>query len=154
MSEKTAYEDFFENLEDTALYENIAAPVLEEVLFRGGVQTLLTKVIAFCVPYFKQRSYGSIPAANCISAIATGSLIGAVHFSNFKKTEGRAALQSIIIGISGIMFGITKECYGLFCSIVAHAVHNSLTDLSEKLYPELLFSKEEILARKKSLQNI
>lgn len=124
----------------------VLAPVIEELLFRGALQSLVKKVVAFCVPYFGKTTYAGLPISNLTSAIVAGSAFGVSHISNFKEGGWIPALS---ISVGGCVYGIAKEYFGLPCSITAHMIHNYLGSLVEDYYPEFFETPEETALRRK-----
>jgi len=115
-------------------------PILEEAVFRGVLQPVLADAIAIAIPKFAAPSLLGFPLANIVSAVAIGIGFGSVHYFNYRKGGKQVA---VIGSISGSLYGIVKECFGLTGSIAAHMTHNFMTGWLDKHYPEILESDSE-----------
>jgi membrane protease YdiL (CAAX protease family) len=96
----------------------IAAPVLEELLFRGYLLGIALRLLP------------AVPAQLLVAAA-----FGAIH----------GAPYALPIGVLGLFFGWLRARHGsLLPSMLAHAVHNGLTVLVTVLWPghlDLLYPK-------------
>jgi membrane protease YdiL (CAAX protease family) len=93
-----------------ALFGTTAAPLFEELAFRGFVQPLLV------------RSLGAIAGIGISAA-----LFGALHFSEY----GDSWRPALLIGVSGLAFGCIRHFTGSTkAAVIAHAVFNGLTFLT------------------------
>lgn len=123
----------------------ILYPAGEELVFRGVLQPFLANAINYCMPSSVAPAFLGISQANLVSAIAIGILFGSIHYFNYEKGGAQVAT---IASISGSIYGITKEVFGLSASITAHMVHNLFVGSLDKYFPEFLESKKEAEARK------
>ncbi len=112
-------------------------PIGEELVLRGVLQPLISKILVIYKPHLAAPSLLNIPQANVISAVSLGILFGFVHYFNYKS----GGIQVALIGsISGSFYGIIKERFNLAAPIAAHMTHNFLVGLLDKHYPAFLDS--------------
>ena len=89
-----------------ALFGTLAAPLFEELAFRGFLQPLLV------------RSLGAVAGIGLAAA-----LFGALHFSEY----GNSWRSALIVGISGVSFGCIRHFSGSTrAAVIAHAAFNAL----------------------------
>lgn len=105
----------------------VAAPILEELLFRGGLQTLVhfavERAMTFCgIDADKEVDIVicKIKRAALISVFATSLIFGYCHLAN-----GLGIGQVIFSTMGGISFGLLKETLGLQASMVSHMTNNA-----------------------------
>jgi membrane protease YdiL (CAAX protease family) len=88
------------------LFGTIAAPLFEELAFRGFLQPLLV------------RSMGAVAGIGLAS-----SLFGALHYSEY----GNSWRSALVVGISGVSFGCIRHFTGSTrAAVIAHAAFNAL----------------------------
>lgn len=103
----------------------IAAPFLEELLFRYPLKF----AGSISLPYFRNRR------ANFKAAIYVSSVVfGAAHLANYSNTETIFYILSPIIVssqlFSGFIFAYLRLQYGLWWSICCHALFNGIVGLA------------------------
>lgn len=92
----------------------VAGPVVEELIFRGYLQTGLTTWVG---PRW--------------AIVLTGVVFGAIHV-------GESAIAFVPIALLGILFGWLRHRFdGLHAPILAHIAHNTLTVTLAMAAPEL-----------------
>lgn len=99
---------------------SIAAPVIEETLFRGPLVFFKNS------PYFKYAFY--------ISAI----LFGVIHISNFEFNPQVLLLAPLLVApqiVIGVFLGYIRVKLGLLWSILLHAAYNTV------LFLPMLFAR-------------
>ncbi len=100
-------------------------PILEEAIFRGGLQRGLTElgkqVLTHKVWQLPLGVY--LSTASLVAIVATSVLFGAVHALN--DHEG-ASQQAFITGFHGFVMGVLAANYGILASIGAHIINNTL----------------------------
>ncbi|MFT6935222.1 MAG: membrane protease YdiL (CAAX protease family) [Maribacter sp.] len=87
----------------------VAAPVIEELLFRAPLTVFKNPT------HFKYAYYFSI------------ILFGTLHISNFEALDGQYWAIPLLVSpqlSAGIFLGYTRTSLGLFWSILLHAAHN------------------------------
>ncbi len=91
----------------------LRGPIIEELIFRGGLQSLIKYIITCFLP-----NYVKISAK--IAIIVSGIIFGLMHINNSKK-------NAFLAGISGcLILGPLMEKYGIFTSIASHITGNTL----------------------------
>jgi membrane protease YdiL (CAAX protease family) len=117
----------------------VVLPILEEGVFRGCLQPLLTRIILFLVPS------AAVPAACTlwlgtpmsvaltISIIATALIFGIAHLSN-GGMHRHSVIQSLFATLGGIIDGVAAAKLGLVASMTAHMIINTCTITEVKLY--------------------
>ncbi|QDO95079.1 CPBP family intramembrane metalloprotease [Formosa sediminum] len=96
----------------------IAAPILEELFFRGPLTLFHTKHYKYVFYFF---------------ALA----FGFVHITNFDITQNVLLLSPILVApqiIIGLFLGVIRLQYGLIYSMLFHAIYNGII-----IVPALLF---------------
>ena len=89
-----------------AIFGTTAAPLFEELAFRGFLQPLLV------------RSLGAVTGIGLAAA-----LFGALHFSEY----GNSWRSALLVGLSGVAFGCIRHFTGSTkASAIAHAAFNAL----------------------------
>jgi membrane protease YdiL (CAAX protease family) len=89
-----------------AIFGTTAAPLFEELAFRGFLQPLLV------------RSLGAVMGIGLAAA-----LFGALHFSEY----GNSWRSALLVGLSGVAFGCIRHFTGSTkASVIAHAAFNAL----------------------------
>ncbi len=106
---KANQEDYRQQLLSYPMMVTVFAPTLEELLFRGLLQTLL-------IALFPQASLMAV----CITAL----LFGLAHLTNAKEND--AYHQAINTTFSGIFFGLVAMQLGLWAAIAAHMMNNTI----------------------------
>lgn len=92
------------------IFGTTAAPLFEELAFRGFLQPLLV------------RSLGAVAGIGVASA-----LFGALHYSEY----GDSWRPAVLIGVSGVAFGCVRHfARSTKAAVIAHAVFNGLTFVS------------------------
>jgi hypothetical protein len=118
-------EDEASDTEDSSILSRIVSDVTvstgEELLFRGGMQPILTKILSLGLPFLGKKALLGIAAPNLIATVAIGVLFGAAHYQDYTKGSLTAATST---ALAGCLFGFTKERYGLLSAIVAHTTSN------------------------------
>lgn len=98
----------------------LTAPVLEELIFRGGVQGTSQLALSHLFSLFSDSDQTE-KIASIAAIILTSALFGAVHMTN---GHSRAKAQSISAAIGSIPYGFMRERFGLISSIGAHMANN------------------------------
>ncbi len=117
-SDNSAY---LRELKSSPFSATVVAPALEECVFRGGIQTLITQSI---LPITAATMFGPFSVASVIAILVTSLIFGAVHASNPHKN---AHVQAVVTTIGGIAFGCLFAQYGLGASIAAHIMNNTIS---------------------------
>lgn len=99
----------------------------EEVVYRGGIQPLLAKVLAVSLPSLQRRFLMGIPMSNLTSILGTSIIFAMAHNASYREEERWPRLSQVFL--SGAAYGVLKERYGLLCPIIAHVAHNYLVAL-------------------------
>lgn len=127
--------DLIENVKERrSKYEKILAeqtfetafiyPIVEEALFRGGLQTLLTYATQSFVPATAAVLLGPhFTIAATVSVVATGIFFGAIHYFNKHKHAGA---QVIHASLGGIVLGTLNVQFGIGAAFAAHIANNTL----------------------------
>jgi len=96
----------------------ILAPLVEEGLFRGLLQTGLKKLSGQLLP----RS-----GAVAVAILATSLLFGITHLLAHEDLE--SGMRHVKIAtIAGVFLGVLREKYGLPCSIGSHMFQNTIAE--------------------------
>ncbi|NGX35729.1 MAG: hypothetical protein K1000chlam1_00562 [Candidatus Anoxychlamydiales bacterium] len=99
--------------EEKVIGSILYAPIIEELIFRGAIQSLIKNTIIYFLPIY-------IKIAAKIAIIICGILFGLAHFKQSKW-------QALHAGINGcFVYGPLMEKYGLLTSIAAHITNNIL----------------------------
>lgn len=127
--EPSAYElQIKENLLTTAIF----IPLIEESIFRGGIQPLFSQIIkrlspsSASTPFLKKSI--SIPTAAGIAI--TAGLFGAIHLPN---PHNEARIQAIIATFIGISHGTYSAKWGISAAIAAHIANNTISCIELEL---------------------
>lgn len=108
----------------------IIAPIMEELLFRAGLQT----AIKYCI-----QSKTSV-----IHVILTALIFGLAHLSN---THDVTKFQAIASSITGIGFGLLFEYYGIWASIGGHTINNTILISIQLMLPMIKKSLENSISK-------
>jgi membrane protease YdiL (CAAX protease family) len=101
----------------------IAAPIIEECVFRGMIQPATKTVINFIARAFCDEATAK-KIATVVAIIFTSLLFGAAHFIN--SSNLLVALPQVICATySGIVFGLEKEFGGGLLESTAHHMTNN-----------------------------
>jgi membrane protease YdiL (CAAX protease family) len=93
-----------------AIFGTTAAPLFEELAFRGFLQPLLV------------RSLGAVAGIGL-----TAALFGSLHYSEY----GNSWRSALLVGLSGVAFGCIRHFTGSTrASTIAHAAFNALPFVS------------------------
>lgn len=105
---------------------SLGAPIQEEFLFRGVMQPFAKLTFAYLFPSVAGISFlaNDVSNAACFSIFCTSVCFGLAHLSNTKDRNNY--IQVIMTTISGIVFGVIAEEYGLAASIAAHVAMNTV----------------------------
>jgi|GEM_PF-7026152 len=120
----------------------IGAPIVEEVVFRSGIQQGLT----LCFSYGMPRE-----AAAAASIFLTNILFSMAHGRELESTEGTE------LWLKGAAYSLAYIQGGLLSAIAAHAINNirhfmpSVSELFDSSEPSSSKSLSEILAMNKAL---
>lgn len=96
----------------TWLYVVLIYPVLEEIVFRGGLQSALLKKTVF------QRSLGSVPLT--LANLVTTVIFAAFHLLN------QPPLWAVLVIPPSLVFGWMRERHdSVLPSIILHIVYNA-----------------------------
>lgn len=105
---------------DKPIAASITVPIMEELLFRVGLQT----VVKYCI-----NSESSI-----IHVIITALIFGVTHLTNSHTATKEQAVAS---SISGLLYGLLFEYYGILASIGAHTINNTILISIQLMIPTL-----------------
>jgi len=106
------------------LLGTLIAPVAEELVFRGGIQPLLTRTLIWLVPTTTAIFAGTgLSIAAAVSIVATAAIFGFAHIFNQHQNSH---IQAIITAVEGVAFGILAAQFGLGASIAAHLTINTI----------------------------
>jgi len=100
----------------------VKGPVLEELVFRGLLQPVLTKGVAFIygdkeIEVFNHK----IKIAEAVGVTASSVLFGMAHLTN-----GTGVQQVISTTLTGLVLGTLKNRYGLLSATSAHMTNNAI----------------------------
>jgi membrane protease YdiL (CAAX protease family) len=117
------------------LLGTLAAPLGEELVFRGALQPLLTRAVVFLAPTAAAAFLGTgLSIAAAVSIAVTATLFGLIHISNL---HANSHIQAVIAAVQGVALGIIAVQFGLAASIAAHMAVNTLASLiSRATYQE------------------
>jgi len=128
---KSSYEK--EVMEESAFDICIFAPILEEAIFRLGIQTCLRSLFAMTLP----SSIVFLPFGVTLSSAAVGAILvssvvfGAAHLSNDHDSVGT---QAILAFSGGLIRGCLMETNGFLAACAAHIINNSVILLPFRIY--------------------
>ncbi len=106
------------------LQMTLTGPLIEEVIFRGGIQPLGTRAILWLIPAASALCLGtSLTIACCASIFFTAVLFGLAHLTNKHKNTHIQAYNAFK---GGVIYGFLSVHFGLLAAIAAHMVHNTL----------------------------
>ena len=112
------------HLRSSLLSASFFGPIVEEGIFRGYIQPIMTKAIQILAPAAAAALLGGgMSVAVIVGIVATAVLFGAAHLSNPHK---RAHVQAISATVTGIVLGILSAQFGIGASIAAHIANNSI----------------------------
>lgn len=115
---------YSQNIARSLLFIALFGPIVEEGLFRGLIQPLLTKTIQILIPAAASSVFGSgLTIATLVSIIATAALFGVAHYFN---PHQHAHIQAIACTLSGICLGILSAQFGIGAAIAAHVANNTI----------------------------
>ena len=123
------YSDFIEKYPSSA---TLGAPFIEELIFRGGMQSLLTLAFLCLAPGLAAIPFlgTSLNVAVGASLIATSLAFGLAHFSKQNYS------QVVMATFTGIVFGLLALQFGLAVSMAAHVAQNTLAVTATKFFKE------------------
>jgi len=113
-----------EIMEENAFDTGVAIPVLEETIFRLGLQTSLRSLFTMTLP----SSIVVLPFGIALSSAAIGAILvssaifGAVHLSNEHDSVVTQALSAFS---GGLVKGYLMEVDGFVAACAAHIVNNA-----------------------------
>lgn len=109
----------------------VVAPVIEELLFRGGLQPLMARAIVWIVPAAAAAFLGTpLSVATTVAIVATAAIFGFAHLFN---SHPNAHWQAIFSTMGGISFGLIAAQFGLPAAIAAHIANNTLAITMDQL---------------------
>lgn len=124
------------------LYIMINGPILEEIIFRGGIQALGKKILTYLFPNY---IYTSIKIARLISSF----LFGLAHFAEDK-------MQGLLVGTNTYFVECAlMEKYGLVAPIVSHITNNTVIQIffNATAFNNILSIREDIKAEKNRIRS-
>jgi len=106
----------------------IAAPLVEELIFRAGLQRGMVWFFKFLLPSTPLSLLGiSMPLSAAVAIAVSGTIFGLAHVSNHYE---HPALPLLSVTTAGIFVeGLLYHFYGLPASIFSHAVNNTLATI-------------------------
>ncbi len=114
-------------LRKSLLQASLFGPIVEEGVFRGVIQPLVTKSIQILVPAAAAALFGTGPSvATAVSVVATSVLFGAFHYFNPHKN---VHIQAVTSTVGGLMLGCISAQFGIGASFAAHISFNSILGL-------------------------
>jgi membrane protease YdiL (CAAX protease family) len=120
-------------LAENALITCVAVPIVEEILFRGILQSGIQKLFEISI----SSSMVALPFTGPISTVTlatifvASTIFGAVHVFNDHKFSYLQAIHAFIGGFAG---GFMMTTVGLKAACAAHIVNNSAIFLSLKYW--------------------
>jgi membrane protease YdiL (CAAX protease family) len=156
MAVNTVTEGLLENPIQFGFFSVIAAPILEEVIFRGfltkdrliflvmsactyaGIanflpQSLLSSIIQIvCVLLFighNQKIQRFVIDNYLVFYYLSVNIFALVHFTNYRDVSTLWFMIPLVVlpqYIGGMLFGYVRNKYGLICSIFTHSLHNGV----------------------------
>jgi hypothetical protein len=128
----------------------LLAPVIEELIFRGGMQPLFTRAIVWLVPAATAVFFGTgLGTATVVSIVVTSVLFGLLHLAN-KDVNENVHFQVIYAGILGIPLGILAVQFGLGTSIAAHIIINTISTI----FANLVYKSSETAVSESQTQQL
>ena len=115
--------EYAKNALSDPIFSGVIVPVVEEVIFRAGIQAYLTEAFKGYISASSVTVLG-IALPGSTAAIAVASVIfGAAHA--FNPHEG-AGFQAVLATVIGGYFGVVYHQLGLGASCLAHIFHNTM----------------------------
>jgi membrane protease YdiL (CAAX protease family) len=116
--------EYHKQIRKSLLAVCLFGPIVEEGVFRGFVQPLLTVGIQILVPAATAALFGTgLSVATAVSVVATAVIFGAVHYFNPHKNSH---IQAVSCTVGGIVLGLLAVQFGIGASIAAHVANNAL----------------------------
>lgn len=105
---------------------SVIIPVIEEVAFRGFLQTLVAESIYYIAPDRYKNTEGDAPSpaevcSKKISYLVSSIIFGAAHISN---DHPLSKVQAFLAAIGGYKLSHLKTETGLIRCVVNHGMHN------------------------------
>lgn len=103
----------------------ITIPIIEEAIFRGGLQTILDIALKYFIPVSAEILVPmlSISLATTLAITITAVAFGLAHWSN---NHSGAGTQAMLATWSGLVLGVLCAKYGIFASIGSHIMNNTV----------------------------
>ncbi len=117
---KKEYYDTFFNQQLTI---TLAAPIVEECLFRGIILQVLLSYLALVCPSTIIFPFLNLSIAAFCAILGSSLLFGLAHISN---AEDQNHLQVLCTFLLGLFFGYLYLQFGLFTAIGSHIFNNTL----------------------------
>lgn len=118
--ENSSYQQFL--IKSSPITVVLGAPVLEEVIFRGGLQKLLIVIFRVILPAASVIIFGFSLTPAALVGIGFSSLaFGLAHAVNDHKNNW---VQAFLATITGLTYGFTVHTLGFSAGIIAHCVNN------------------------------
>lgn len=127
------------------LYVSLIAPIWEELIFRGCIQSTLLLLIPLLIPSTATLFIApGLSAAALMSVIITSVAFGLAHIGN---NHSGSYVQGAVTTLSGLNLGLLTIYFGLPAAIASHIANNTLVFLismmiNTKIEPEMENSEE------------
>lgn len=143
LPEKT--EDLDPNRSIPLSYIGVYGPIIEELIFRLGVQGTLQFLFRNDIPPRIITLLGiAMPATNIAAMILSGMIFGISHYSR----ERNNVAQVLYTGISGIFVeGALYAAFGLAPAIFAHIINNTISLAILEILVELNTNRQRVLTQ-------
>jgi membrane protease YdiL (CAAX protease family) len=121
-----------EILQDSAFDSCVLVPIVEEAIFRLGMQTCLQRLFAWALPHSMIfLPFGITMSSATVAAILVSSVVfGVVHLDN---GHDLVVSQSIGAFFGGLIKGYLMETDGFIAACAAHIVNNSTAIIPIKI---------------------
>jgi len=125
---------YSEAIRSALLSVSIFGPIVEEGVFRGFLQPVLTNAVQILIPAAAAALFGpTLSVAVIVSVVATSVLFGAAHLFNSHKN---AHIQAISSTVAGLIYGFLTVQFGIGAAMAAHIANNTIASCFISLVPE------------------
>lgn len=115
---KESIQDLLKEIDENPLLIVLWLPILEEFIFRGGLQSLLSLSLSYTNPDLESN------VVALYAVMLTSLLFGLAHIPNSKNNDNYPQMIRCIF--AGLAFGALYEQKGIFPAIAAHIANNTV----------------------------